>query len=59
MRFLATVVGLVALLGTSPALAQGNFGVLPEEPFKLGDVSNRRRPTGGHRTAGPVRGRID
>jgi len=36
MRFLATVVGLVAFLGASPALAQGNFGELPEEPFKLG-----------------------
>jgi 2-keto-4-pentenoate hydratase/2-oxohepta-3-ene-1,7-dioic acid hydratase in catechol pathway len=35
-RFLATVVGLVAFLGASPALAQGNFGELPEEPFKLG-----------------------
>ena len=34
MKLIATVVGLVAVLGASPALAQGNME--PAEPFKLG-----------------------
>ena len=47
MRFLATAVGLVTFLGTSPVLAQGNFGVLPEEPFKLGTFQINAGPQVG------------